>query len=82
MFFSIRSIRSVLAASAISAGLCIASPALANSGSVGMRAISPGAAVSLNPQPIPPGFGNPGGPVSLNPQPIPPGRGGPLSLGF
>jgi len=82
MFLSIRSIRAVLGASAISAALCIASPAMASSGNVRMGAISPGAAVSLNPQPIPPGHTDEElGPIrpdeaeSLNPQPIPPGHG-------
>ena len=83
MSFSTRSIRAVLVAGAASASLCIVSPAMANSGNLTMRAINPGGAVSLNPQPIPPGFVNPGGPISLNPQPIPPGfvnPGGPISL--
>ncbi|MDT5340261.1 MAG: hypothetical protein QOD90_5766 [Mycobacterium sp.] len=41
------------------------------------RAASPGATVSLNPQPLPPGpdrnLGGRGTAVSLNPQPLPPG---------
>src|SRR5260221_218384 len=74
MFLSSRRIRSVLAASVISAGLCFASsPAMADIGGATTAALNPGAAVSLNHQPIPPGVLGLGDQVSLNPQPIPPG---------
>jgi hypothetical protein len=52
----------------------------------GVARINPGVAVSLNPQPLPPGGladsfafvgkSNPGAAVSLNPQPLPPGGTG------
>ncbi len=39
---------------------------------------SPGARVSLNPQPLPPRIYSPGSRVSLNPQPLPPRIYGPM----
>jgi hypothetical protein len=71
--FSPRRIRSVLAAGIACAGMCFAAaPALAATSATGMARINPGTAVSLNPQPIPPGFTGFGVAVSLNPQPLPP----------
>jgi hypothetical protein len=68
MFVSTRRIRSVLAASAISVGLCIASsPAMADTSGFTATGLNPGAAVSLNPQPVPPGVLGLGDQVSLNP---------------
>jgi hypothetical protein len=81
MFLSTRRICSVISAGVVSVCLCIASsPAMATTVGFRTAGVNPGAAVSLNPQPIPPGISGLGGRLSVNPQPLPPGVPGQFML--